>query len=490
MLYNLAKGKAALQSSFSPFSRADEALTAANGKTTGSFSFHTNHESAPWWMVDLGEIAAIGGITIYNRCDAAQDRTRFLSVELFDAAIGGWQPVYRAENEFGGVGYGQPLQLSFGASPKVARFVKIGLDKPGTLHLDQIEISGSWPRSTYQSGIVSNEGQVDFVDAAQDEPSGHPSRGAIVALVRGYKSLDGYSSLIARNKAIFEKINSHALKHYPLIIWHEGDIAPEHQRYIRAAEQNNDVRFVDISARFKLPEGVQCEDLKEHWHLGYRLMCKLHTWDIWQLAAEFDYVLRVDEDCIIKEIIVDPFEWMARLELDCAFSLLVNDSHQLTNETLPMFVEAFTRQYNIPIRSDRPLTSCFPYTNVYMARTAFFRQPHVSRLLRAAVLDRDFYINRWGDHIVLGLALNLFSIDCKIQPIHGIRYGHESHNSEIVGSDDLRQSYISRIRAATTSSSPNSFMEWPLSGRARAEVAAKMRSAGHFLTAESLLADA
>jgi len=100
---------------------------------------------------------------------------------------------------------------------------------------------------------------------------------AIVCLTRGYPDLRDYDLLIERNRSIYETMNRHRTRQYPLVVWHEGNILPEHQRYIASLELNSDLRFVDVSPVFQAPEGLKEEDLVEYWTLGYRLMCRFRS---------------------------------------------------------------------------------------------------------------------------------------------------------------------------------------------------------------------
>jgi hypothetical protein len=441
-LVNLSAGKAALQSSFSAYSTPDDPLGPLDGRKTGGFTFHTDYEQNPWWILDIGEIAHVKTIMVYNRCDAARDRARCLSVDMYEPATGVWQTVYKAINEFGGKSDNDPLKLDFGSRPRPARFIKLEIDGPNCLHLDQVEVFGYRIKDAYISNIcaLSTSSVIERLpkrDGTAPEP--YASLGAIVALVRGYGDIRYYEPLIARNKAIYDTINAKVDIQYPLILWHEGNIGEDQQNYIRSRGLNTDVRFVDVSREFQFPPYVDRAALLEHWHAGYRLMCKINTWDIWNLTKDFKYILRVDEDCVLEKVVGDPFKWIDAQDLDCAFSLLINDGHDLTHESLPCFVEAYTELVGEPDSPNGlPLTSRFPYTNVMMAKGSFFRLPHVSNFLRQSVLEPDFYINRWGDHIVLGVALNLFSSESKIGPIEGLCYHHASHGAKIVTNDDMR----------------------------------------------------
>lgn len=263
-------------------------------------------------------------------------------------------------------------------------------------------------------------------------------RNAIVCLTRGYRNVSGYACLIKRNRAIYDVINSHRDAQYPLIIWHEGNIPVEHQLYIIAFERNADVKFVDISRVFRLPRNIKEEDLAEHWSVSYRLMCRFHSFYIWQYTRSFDYVMRVDEDCILQSSVGDPMTVLAEAGGDFACPRFTKESHRLTNRTLLKFVESFaaglqrgsgTQLYN----------QVFPYTNLYVTRTGFWRRPEVQAFLDAVRRNPDSLRFRWGDLPVLGVALNLFAARNKVFRLRALGYWHGSHGvtvtPELQGAD-------------------------------------------------------
>lgn len=255
-------------------------------------------------------------------------------------------------------------------------------------------------------------------------------RNAIVCLTRGYRNVSGYATLIRRNRAIYEVINRHLDHQYPLIIWHEGNIPVEHQLYIIAFEWNADVRFQDISRVFRLPTAIREEDLAEDWSVGYRLMCRFHYFYIWQYTSQFDYVMRVDEDCIVQSSVGDPIEALARAGGDFASPRFTHESHRLTNRTLSKFVENFAA--GTQHRNGAPLyNQIFPYTNLYVTRTGFWRQPEVQEFLGAVEKEPDSLRFRWGDLPVLGVALNLFAARNKVFRLRALGYWHGSHHFTI-----------------------------------------------------------
>ena len=253
-------------------------------------------------------------------------------------------------------------------------------------------------------------------------------RSAIVCLTRGYADLRRYSQLIERNRSVYEIINRRRTHQYPLIIWHEGNIPAEHRSYILAQELNADVRFVDISAVFRLPAGLTKRDLMETWSVGYRLMCRFHAYYVWHYAEQFDSVMRLDEDCSLISVTFDPIESLCAAGGQFAAAAFVSESHDLTNQTLAPWATRYAATVFPRTRTARPYNQVFPYTNLYVTHTAFWRQPEVQRFLYAAISERDFICLRWGDLPVLGVALNMFATPDRVYRIPHIRYRHASHN--------------------------------------------------------------
>lgn len=252
---------------------------------------------------------------------------------------------------------------------------------------------------------------------------------AIVCLTKGYSNLSDYTRLIKRNRSIYEVINRKRERQYPLIIWHEGNIPKEHQLYILDQECNEDVRFVNISRVFRLPRTIKEQDLAERWSVGYRLMCRFNFYYIWQYTRAFEYVMRLDEDCILLSSKDDPFEALFKSLGDFAAPLFAAEMHRLTNQTLSTFVQDFAGAHSVNIAN--PYNQIFPYTNCYVTRTAFWRQPEVQQFLKMVKQNPDSIRFRWGDLPVLGVALNMFASPDKVCRLSAMSYWHGSHNKTV-----------------------------------------------------------
>ncbi|MDP4025992.1 FkbM family methyltransferase [Methylobacterium sp. NEAU 140] len=136
----LSVGKPAAQSSYcewSHFDVADSPMGCLDGAPTGRPGFHTDIEDAPWWQVDLEAVKPLNEVRIFNRMDAARDRSRTLRVLVSDDGEA-WRLVHdQGGYTFGGAD-GRPLQLQL--SREQARYVRLQLAERTYLHLDKVFI--------------------------------------------------------------------------------------------------------------------------------------------------------------------------------------------------------------------------------------------------------------------------------------------------------------------------------------------------------------
>lgn len=141
---NLARGKAATQSSIGKFSIGDtlelDAERAINGDLTGNFAFHSGLEQSPWWQLDLGCSQRISQIRVYNRTGSwgVSERAKTLEI-LCSQDLENWTTIYRnpPDNIFGGID-GRPLIVTFVAFD--TRFVRLQLTEYTYLHLHEVEV--------------------------------------------------------------------------------------------------------------------------------------------------------------------------------------------------------------------------------------------------------------------------------------------------------------------------------------------------------------
>lgn len=140
--FSVARGKPALVSSVSEYSRSqDPAIEARGGNDgiiDGTCGFHTAFETDPWWQVDLENKYQVSTVQVYNRLDMKWRCTR---MTLFFSDDGeNWTLVGLKldDTEFGGAdGFPHIFKLS----PSIStRYVRVRMLGDGFLHFDQIEV--------------------------------------------------------------------------------------------------------------------------------------------------------------------------------------------------------------------------------------------------------------------------------------------------------------------------------------------------------------
>jgi len=143
----ISVGCPATQSSLSQWSRGSDAGRAVSGVFShGSFSFHTDLELDPWWEVDLGSVASLDSVVIYNRTESFAGRSSTLKLLLSSDGINyalaydhaGRKPFGGITSNGSAVAGVPPLCVVLAGAR--ARYVRIQIAGYTYLALDQIEV--------------------------------------------------------------------------------------------------------------------------------------------------------------------------------------------------------------------------------------------------------------------------------------------------------------------------------------------------------------
>jgi hypothetical protein len=150
---NLALGRPARQSSVSPehsFGKTVEsdAARAVDGIVSETYRFHTEEEHQPWWQVDLGALARVDGVTVYNPVSPPDIAWRAVPIAILLSNDGtNWRMAYRGRsNEAFGGADGKPLRWQ-PETPVHGRYVRLQATRRTILHLSQVEVFGSFSDS-------------------------------------------------------------------------------------------------------------------------------------------------------------------------------------------------------------------------------------------------------------------------------------------------------------------------------------------------------
>ena len=142
---NTAKDKDHAEPSTKKVTTAEDAAGGCDGVKAGRFGFHVaSGEKDPWWQVDLGRAERIDRVVIYNRTDAAPERTRNIRILVSqDGDNGRFRLVYQHDGRiFHGSKENKPLEVRFDAQPVTARIVRLQVPGRCSLALEEIEVYG------------------------------------------------------------------------------------------------------------------------------------------------------------------------------------------------------------------------------------------------------------------------------------------------------------------------------------------------------------
>jgi hypothetical protein len=249
------------------------------------------------------------------------------------------------------------------------------------------------------------------------------NKNAVMVLTRGYDNNEKYLSLISRNKSIRKNLIN---KETDIVIFHEGNITDLQQSYIKNETPDLNIIFTDISEFAFKKENEEIPfyksyDKKINPPKGYRHMCHFWFIDFLKYCENYDYILRIDEDCFIDFIIDDIFDLLPNKIVIAGMN--VEDENGvvfgLNNFTLKFLIE---NNFN----NIKPRLVDGPYTNIFALNLIKVRNNElILKYIKAIDDSKNIYIYRWGDLPLWGEVLhyicepNDYLITDKIKYFHG-----------------------------------------------------------------------
>jgi hypothetical protein len=265
-----------------------------------------------------------------------------------------------------------------------------------------------------------------FLSAYIQEKEGFTSiKHAIVVLTRGYENIEKYDDLIKRNQSIYDIYYS-KLKNpaeYDIIIIHEGNITEEQQKYIQDKLPMMPLTFKSITFYKNETINPLCPptDLSKSFSMGYKNMCYFWSIDFLDILKEYEYIIRIDEDCILEKLDVNILDVYKDKSIYFSSAYFQGDDV----EDVIVGLKDIFKEYTI---GDIKL----PYTNFMIINIPYFRGHNkVQSILNTIKETNCIFSNRWGDLAIWGYIL--LSIIDKQHYLEdkGISYYHDSHKKKI-----------------------------------------------------------
>jgi hypothetical protein len=265
---------------------------------------------------------------------------------------------------------------------------------------------------------------------------------AIVVLTRGYPNINNYESLVKRNQLIDEHIISKTNKNFDIVIFNEGNIPEDHQKFISSFTPKLNLIFKDVknsglNSAFNNNKNITNMELcpptpqSSSFGLGYKHMCHFWSIDFFNFLENYKYVIRIDEDCLLTKFNVNILD-----EMESNNKYFVSPTYQEQDE--PYVIVGMEKLWNtfikendiIPVKEFKDI-KC-PYTNLMILNLEYFRNnPLVIKFLDYIDKSHGIYSNRWGDLPIWGMILSTLINENNYGEDDGIAYYHGSHRKQI-----------------------------------------------------------
>ena len=247
----------------------------------------------------------------------------------------------------------------------------------------------------------------------------------IAVLTRGYTNYNDYSMLIKRNKHIEYNLNN---KNIDILIFHEGNIIKEHQINISNETPLLKIKFINILGKsFKSEKSNIVFDAQTRmFGLNYRHMCSFWFIDFWNFINDYEYLLRIDEDCFIDSNIDDIFLKLTKDHIFITGSY-GDDMYHVT-KGLNEFTLQFINNNDYDFKSKLMKNPGGPYTNLFGLSLKVKNNSIFQKYVKEVEMSNKIYERRWGDLPLWGEAIQYIFGENSILIDKSIKYYHESHN--------------------------------------------------------------
>ena len=261
---------------------------------------------------------------------------------------------------------------------------------------------------------------------------------AIVVLTRGYENIEKYEELINRNDAIYEVYYNKLSDpdKMDVIIFHEGNINDEHQAYIKSRTPKLPLQFIAVNFYNNTNTNERCPptNLSSRFDMGYKNMCYFWSIDFLHYLKNYKYIIRIDEDCIIRKLdpnILDDYGDRNILYSFADFNWENNIDDPDVIIGLRELFEEFMEKNDITPYKSHDQIRC-PYTNFMIVNIeSIYNNKVIMSILNEIEKSNCIFSNRWGDLPIWGYILSLLVDEKYYLKDENIKYRHGSHDIEI-----------------------------------------------------------
>jgi len=276
---------------------------------------------------------------------------------------------------------------------------------------------------------------------------------AIGCLLRGYQKLSEYDDFLRRSKSILASLkheDTDAVIHH--IIFHEGNIGQSHQNYLKK-KSTIDFIFVNVEAEFVWQDVSESDfcyptTLSNSFSLGYKSMCRFWFDGFIRYAKEYDYLIRIDEDCVIyQSSLIEIINEMENCHSTYATPFIYGADDSLVTVGLKELIIKFQDEKSLENAYDPAFN---PYTNVFFINMAKISNNSMFKDFSDVVHKSGcIFINRWGDLPLWGCVIQICLSKSDFLICNQFKYFHSSIG-DMVNKNGLIDSLRERLELFLT----------------------------------------
>jgi hypothetical protein len=260
------------------------------------------------------------------------------------------------------------------------------------------------------------------------------AKNAIVLLTKGYNNTTGYNLLVNRNRYISQNfyLKQKNPTDYDILIFHEGNITLEDQQYIQSGTPKLPLKFIYVKFNeILITNRSLCPptNVSIQFSMGYKNMCYFWSISFLYYLKNYEYIIRVDEDCKLINIPIDIIEDYKNNNIVFSSAYFQGEDDKEVTLGLKETFDCFMSYNNIqPYKNE---IRC-PYTNFSIINVQYFNNNElICKVLSKIRACNCIFSNRWGDLPIWGYILS-YLVDPNLYiEDKNISYYHGSHNKRI-----------------------------------------------------------
>jgi hypothetical protein len=219
---------------------------------------------------------------------------------------------------------------------------------------------------------------------------------------------------------------------YDVIIYHEGNITLEQQNYI----QMNSPRLPLIFKKIEFinnnnKNNCLCPptNLSNSFTMGYKNMCYFWSIDFLKYLENYEYIIRIDEDCELLRIPTNIIEIYKNNNTVFSSGFYQGEDDADVTVGLKSLFQYFIDNNNIKPYKNK--IEC-PYTNFMVVNINYFNNNKtIQKVLTLIKESNCIFSNRWGDLPIWGYILSYLVHESMYITDKSIMYLHGSHKKKI-----------------------------------------------------------